>query len=57
MTRVINEAVVLTQEENAITFGPREGFEKAWAQAGTARALVNNMVVGVTEGLTKKLDS
>ena len=55
LVRVINEAVVLSQEENTITFGPREGFEKAWAQAGTARALVNNMVVGVTEGFTKKL--
>ncbi|MGF1878908.1 50S ribosomal protein L6 [Photobacterium frigidiphilum] len=52
---VANSAVVLTQEENTITFGPREGFDKAWAQAGTARALVNNMVVGVTEGFTKKL--
>jgi large subunit ribosomal protein L6 len=52
---VANDAVVLTQEENTITFGPREGFDKAWAQAGTARALVNNMVVGVTEGFTKKL--
>ncbi|KLV02624.1 50S ribosomal protein L6 [Photobacterium aquae] len=55
LTRVIHEAVVLSQEESQITFGPREGFEKAWAQAGTARALVNNMVVGVTEGYTKKL--
>ncbi|KMV28591.1 50S ribosomal protein L6 [Photobacterium swingsii] len=55
LVRVINEAVVLTQEENTITFGPREGIDKAWAQAGTARALVNNMVVGVTEGFTKKL--
>ncbi|MEH6532029.1 MAG: 50S ribosomal protein L6 [Photobacterium frigidiphilum] len=52
---VANSAVVLTQEENTITFGPREGFDKAWAQAGTARALVNNMVVGVTKGFTKKL--
>jgi large subunit ribosomal protein L6 len=54
-TLIANKAVVLTQEENTITFGPREGFDKAWAQAGTARALVNNMVVGVTEGFTKKL--
>ncbi|WP_299016645.1 50S ribosomal protein L6 [uncultured Photobacterium sp.] len=55
LVRVINEAVVLSQEENTITFGPREGVVNAWAQAGTARALVNNMVVGVTEGFTKKL--
>lgn len=55
LVRVMNPAVVLTLEENKVTFGPREGFDKAWAQTGTARALVNNMVVGVTEGFTKKL--
>ena len=27
----------------------------AWAQAGTARALINNMVVGTHEGYEKKL--
>ncbi|MBE1273309.1 50S ribosomal protein L6 [Enterovibrio baiacu] len=55
LSRVINEAVVVSQEDNAVTFAPREGIVKANAQAGTARALVNNMVVGVTEGFTKKL--
>ncbi|WPC73825.1 50S ribosomal protein L6 [Vibrio porteresiae] len=55
LTRVFNNAVVIAQEENHLTFGPREGVVNAWAQAGTARALVNNMVVGVTEGFTKKL--
>ena len=54
-TRVINDAVELSQEDNAVKFAPREGVAKANAQAGTARALVNNMVVGVTEGYTKKL--
>ncbi|WP_456296584.1 50S ribosomal protein L6 [Vibrio sp. AK197] len=55
LSRVLNNAVVVSQEENNLTFGPREGVVNAWAQAGTARALVNNMVVGVTEGFTKKL--
>lgn len=55
LTRVIHADVVVAQEENNLTFGPREGLASAWAQAGTARALVNNMVVGVTEGFTKKL--
>lgn len=55
LTRVLNNAVVIAQEENNLTFGPREGVVNAWAQAGTARALVNNMVIGVTEGFTKKL--
>ncbi|ORT48167.1 50S ribosomal protein L6 [Vibrio sp. qd031] len=55
LSRTLNDAVVIAQEENNLTFGPKEGVVKAWAQAGTARALVNNMVVGVTEGFTKKL--
>ena len=55
LTRVLNDAVVLSQEDNNLTFTPKEGVFKANAQAGTARALVNNMVVGVTEGFTKKL--
>jgi large subunit ribosomal protein L6 len=55
LTRVLNSAVVIAQEETNLTFGPKEGVTNAWAQAGTARALVNNMVVGVTEGFTKKL--
>ncbi|GAL14189.1 LSU ribosomal protein L6p [Vibrio astriarenae] len=55
LSRVLNDAVVIAQEENNLTFGPKEGVANAWAQAGTARALVNNMVVGVTEGFTKKL--
>lgn len=55
MTRVLNDAVVVAQEENNLTFTPKEGVFKSNAQAGTARALVNNIVVGVTEGFTKKL--
>jgi large subunit ribosomal protein L6 len=55
LTRVLNSAVVIAQEDNNLTFGPKEGVVNAWAQAGTARALVNNMVVGVTAGFTKKL--
>lgn len=55
LSRVVHTGVVIAQEENNLTFGPREGIANAWAQAGTARALVNNMVVGVTEGFTKKL--
>jgi large subunit ribosomal protein L6 len=56
LTRVFNNAVVIAQEEGKLTFGPREGAANAWAQAGTARALVNNMIVGVTAGFTKKLE-
>ncbi|NKF51995.1 50S ribosomal protein L6 [Shewanella sp. WXL01] len=55
LTRVINDAVIVKVEDAQITFGPVEGAVNAWAQAGTARALVNNMVVGVSQGFEKKL--
>lgn len=55
LSRVIHKAVEVTQEENVIKFAPRDGIAKANAQAGTARALINNMVLGVTVGFSKKL--
>jgi large subunit ribosomal protein L6 len=55
LTRTINEAVEVTVEDNVIKALPREGFVNGWAQAGTARALINNMVVGAHEGYERKL--
>ncbi|WP_298445035.1 50S ribosomal protein L6 [uncultured Ferrimonas sp.] len=55
LTRVFNNAVEVVKGDNELTFAPRAGFANAWAQAGTVRALVNNMVTGVTVGFTKKL--
>lgn len=51
----VNSAVDLNVADNKVTFGPKDGYSDGWAQAGTARALVNNMVVGVSEGFEKKL--
>lgn len=55
LTRTLNEAVDVKHADNALTFVPRDGYADGWAQAGTARALLHAMVVGVTEGFTKKL--
>jgi large subunit ribosomal protein L6 len=55
LTRTINEAVEVTVADNVINTLPREGFVNGWAQAGTARALINNMVVGAHEGYERKL--
>lgn len=55
LVRTLNDAVIVKFEEGVITFAPAEGFKDAWAQAGTARANVNNMLVGVTEGFKKTL--
>ena len=51
----LNDAVAVSQAENVLTFEPREGASDGWAQAGTARAIVNNMVTGVGSGFEKKL--
>ncbi len=51
----LNNAVAVNQAENVLTFQPREGASDGWAQAGTARAIVNNMVTGVASGFEKRL--
>jgi large subunit ribosomal protein L6 len=55
LKRTLNAAVIVTKEENVLKFAPVEGAAGADAQAGTARALVNNMVIGVTTGFERKL--
>ncbi|WP_226701958.1 50S ribosomal protein L6 [Microbulbifer elongatus] len=51
----IHSDVEVKQEENQLTFAARNGSKQARALAGTTRALVNNMVVGVSQGFEKKL--
>ena len=55
LTRVFNDAVEVVQENGQVKALPREGFLDGWAQAGTARALLNAMVIGVSQGFEKKL--
>ncbi|PYE31753.1 LSU ribosomal protein L6P [Idiomarina fontislapidosi] len=55
LSHVVNDAVELVQEENELRTVPREGVANSTAQAGTARALLNNMVVGVSKGFERKL--
>jgi large subunit ribosomal protein L6 len=53
----IHDVVAVKFEDGAVTFDIKNSSEpKGWAQAGTARALVNNMVVGVTKGFERKLE-
>ena len=56
LSLAINQDVEVKNEENVLSFAPRGGSRQANAMAGTTRALVNNMVVGVTEGFEKKLE-
>ncbi|AUH71785.1 50S ribosomal protein L6 [Legionella sainthelensi] len=58
LTQKLNRLVKVSknQEANHIEFAPAANDPKAWAQAGTARAIVNNMVKGVTEGFVVTLE-
>ncbi len=52
----VHSYVAINQEESALTFAAtKENDKKATAMAGTFRALVNNMVTGVSVGFEKKL--
>ncbi len=51
----VNDLVAVNFEDNVLTFTPKGEESKGWAQAGTARAIANNMVKGVSEGFEKKL--
>jgi len=51
----VHSAVEVKQKENVLTFSARDGSKLSHAMSGTTRALVNNMVTGVTNGFEKKL--
>lgn len=55
LTQAQHPSVEIKQEGEALTFAPRDGGKIAHAMSGTMRALVNNMVVGVSQGFEKKL--
>ena len=55
LSLVLNPLVEIKQEENTLVFGAAEKSKDAVAMSGTFRSLVNNLVVGVTEGFEKKL--
>ena len=52
----INSAVEVLQNDNVVTFAPRDGSKLSMALTGTTRALVNNMVTGVSAGFEKQLE-
>ncbi|MEJ2528522.1 MAG: 50S ribosomal protein L6 [Gammaproteobacteria bacterium] len=52
---VLHKSISVNQEDGSIQVVPVEESKDGWAMAGTFRALINNMVVGVSEGFSKKL--
>jgi large subunit ribosomal protein L6 len=51
----LNPKVKVAQEGSQITFGTNDDSRFANAMSGTTRALVNNMVQGVTKGFEKRM--
>lgn len=51
----VHSDVVVEQEGGELRVKPAAESKDAWAMAGTMRALLNSMVVGVSEGFQKKL--
>ena len=52
----MHSLVSLEINENVITVNYDEENQQSIALAGTTRSIVNNMVIGVTEGFEKKLE-
>jgi len=52
----VPDDVSVVQESNEIKVDPRNDTKRARALWGTARAQVNNIVLGVTKGFEKKLE-
>ena len=55
LTRTLNPLVAIKIDGSTVTFTPANDSAAADAMSGTMRALVNNMVGGVSKGFEKRL--
>jgi large subunit ribosomal protein L6 len=55
LTRALNPLVTVTQDAGRVKFVPANDSAEADAMSGTMRALVANMVSGVSKGFERKL--
>lgn len=51
----VNPRVIISQQDGVLTFTAADGAQNSKAQSGTMRSIINNMVVGVTDGFERKL--
>ncbi len=56
LTMELNSEVELSQQESSLMVKPRSGSRFSTAIAGTMRALLANMVTGVSTGFERKLE-
>lgn len=52
----LDDSVSLEQKDNVLNFKPVDESKSSVALTGTMRSLANNIVVGVSEGFSKKLN-
>jgi large subunit ribosomal protein L6 len=55
LVRAVNALVTVKNDAGKLVFAPANDSVAAGAMSGTMRALVNNMINGVTKGFEKKL--
>ena len=55
-TAILGDLVEVTIENDEVKVAPRNQSKQARAAWGLTRSLINNMVIGVTEGFQKKLE-
>ena len=55
LSHEVHGLVEIKQEGENIAFAPREAGKPALALTGTTRAVINNLITGVTDGFEKKL--
>lgn len=51
----LHALVEAKNEEGVLKLAPRETTQDGWMQTGTARALLNNLVIGASAGFERKL--
>jgi large subunit ribosomal protein L6 len=56
LTTALDAAVEVTREDDRLRFSAKAADAHSQAMAGTLRALVRNMLVGVSQGFSKKLE-
>jgi len=56
LSHEIHASVEVSENDNVLTFAARNTAKASRALAGTTRALVNNMVTGVSQGFERKLE-
>jgi large subunit ribosomal protein L6 len=55
LQQALHDFVTIDINDGTVTVKPVEDSREQWAMAGTYRALVNNMVIGVSTGFKKTL--